>query len=499
MRGRNLAGALAIFRKQETAHVAGRKPACTGVDHRADDGPHHLVAERVRPDLEPQQAGAIVGGHLRPACQHHIALHRRVGLTGHRPRLAAERREVVFADERIAGQAQGRQRQRLEDMPRGRRQKCVWLRRVPDVVSVVPPLGAESGTEVLGFGPVRITNDDGWTTHPVDTSQKRLYVDLLGKIAADHLPPAMNAGIGAPGTDESHRLLEDLLHRFSKLAHHGAHSIVLGKPVERRALVRNGQSGPLQHGINDSFAAVAQNIYDDEEFFVAYSGLRRSVEGLDGAPEWPTLRSMLPDMTGRRVVDLGCGFGWFARWAVSAGAASVLGIDLSEKMLERATTDTSDDRIAYQRQDLESVDLPKAAFDVAYSSLALHYLPDLGRIFASVHQSLVPGGAFVFSIEHPMCTAPSNPEFVTDASGGVAWPVDQYLIEGPRTTDWLAPGIQKYHRTITSYVSGLHEAGFVLSDLCEWGPSAAQIAEVPEWAIELERPQFLLVGCHGTE
>ena len=61
---------------------------------------------------------------------------------------------------------------------------------------------------------------------------------------------------------------------------------------------------------------MAQNIYDDEEFFVAYSGLRRSVEGLDGAPEWPTLRSMLPPMSGLRVVDLGCGFGWFTRWAV---------------------------------------------------------------------------------------------------------------------------------------------------------------------------------------
>jgi 2-polyprenyl-3-methyl-5-hydroxy-6-metoxy-1,4-benzoquinol methylase len=248
--------------------------------------------------------------------------------------------------------------------------------------------------------------------------------------------------------------------------------------------------------INDSFAAVAQNIYDNEEFFVAYSGLRRSVEGLVGAPEWPTLRSMLPELTGLQVVDLGCGFGWFSRWAVSAGAASVLGIDLSEKMLERAATYTSDDRIAYQRRDLESVVLPEAAFEVAYSSLALHYVPDLERLLATIHQSLVPGGLFVFSIEHPMCTAPSKPEFVTDASGCVAWPVDQYLIEGPRTTDWLAPGVRKYHRTITSYVSGLHEAGFILDHLCEWGPSPEQIADVPEWAIELERPQFLLVGCH---
>jgi SAM-dependent methyltransferase len=241
---------------------------------------------------------------------------------------------------------------------------------------------------------------------------------------------------------------------------------------------------------------VAQNIYDEEEFFSAYSSLRRSIEGLDGAPEWPTLRSMLPDMAGLRVVDLGCGFGWFARWAASAGAAAVLGIDLSERMLERAAAETSDDRITYQRQDLDVVELPAAAFDVAYSSLALHYLADLDRILATIHQSLVPGGVFVFSIEHPIYSAPSRQEFVTDSSGHVTWPLDQYQIEGPRTTDWLAPGVQKYHRTLGTHVTSLLATGFALDQLCEWAPSAEQIAEHPEWSIELERPQFLLVGAH---
>ena len=58
---------------------------------------------------------------------------------------------------------------------------------------------------------------------------------------------------------------------------------------------------------------MTQNIYDNESFFAVYSRLPRSVEGLDGAPEWPTLRAMLPEVSGRRAVDLGCGFGWFCR------------------------------------------------------------------------------------------------------------------------------------------------------------------------------------------
>ena len=240
---------------------------------------------------------------------------------------------------------------------------------------------------------------------------------------------------------------------------------------------------------------MAQNIYDDEEFFVAYSGLRRSVEGLDGAPEWPTLRSMLPELSGLRVVDLGCGFGWFARWAAEAGAAAVLGIDLSENMLARAAASTDDSRITYQRSDLDRIELPVAAFDVAYSSLTLHYLADLERFMAMVQQSLVPGGVFVFSAEHPIYTAPSQPEFIADDAGHVSWPVDGYLIEGPRTTDWLAPGVEKYHRTIETYLTCLRTAGFLLENLCEWGPTPEQIAEHPEWAVEVERPQFMLVGA----
>ena len=148
--------------------------------------------------------------------------------------------------------------------------------------------------------------------------------------------------------------------------------------------------------------AMAQNIYDRPDFFEGYSGLGRSVEGLAGAAEWPAVQSMLPDMRGLRVVDLGCGFGWFCRWAREQGAAQVLGLDVSERMLAQAQNATMDSAITYERGDLEEVDLPAAQFDLAYSSLALHYVEDLARLFAVIHRSLVPGGRLVFSTEHPI-------------------------------------------------------------------------------------------------
>ena len=94
---------------------------------------------------------------------------------------------------------------------------------------------------------------------------------------------------------------------------------------------------------------MTQNIYDNEEFFEGYSRLARSVEGLDGALEWPALHALLPDLRGLKVVDLGCGFGWFCRWVRQNGAVHVLGIDVSERMLARSRANTQDGAIVYTR------------------------------------------------------------------------------------------------------------------------------------------------------
>jgi SAM-dependent methyltransferase len=240
---------------------------------------------------------------------------------------------------------------------------------------------------------------------------------------------------------------------------------------------------------------MTQNIYDDEGFFRGYSRLPRSIEGLDAAPEWPALRVLLPNLEGRRVLDLGCGFGWFCRWAREQGAAHIRGIDVSERMLARAAAATRDPAIAYIRADMERLELPRAAFELAYSSLALHYVEKLDRLISAVHASLAPGGSFVFSVEHPIFTAPSEPGWFTNSVGRKTWPLDSYLEEGLRSTDWLAKGVIKQHRTLATYVNMLIRLGFVIRHVEEWGPTQEQIAATPSWAGERQRPPFLLIAA----
>jgi len=240
---------------------------------------------------------------------------------------------------------------------------------------------------------------------------------------------------------------------------------------------------------------MAQNIYDTPAFFEGYQQLPRSLHGLDGAPEWPALRAMVPPLQGLRVVDLGCGLGWFCRWARLQGAQSVLGLDVSRRMLAKAGAFGADIGISYERADLDTLVLPPQSFDFAYSSLAFHYIEDLSRLLASVHGALVPGGRLVFSIEHPVFMAPREPGWHVDAQGRKSWPLDSYQMEGPRTTNWLAEGVVKQHRTMGTLLNTLLRTGFRIEHVQEWGPSDEQIAALPALAEERERPMMLLVAA----
>lgn len=76
--------------------------------------------------------------------------------------------------------------------------------------------------------------------------------------------------------------------------------------------------------------------------------MSRSREGLAGAGEWPQLRPLFPPLAGKNVLDLGCGYGWHCRFAAEQGAARVLGIDLSRRMIEQAVRRNAETKIEYR-------------------------------------------------------------------------------------------------------------------------------------------------------
>jgi len=228
------------------------------------------------------------------------------------------------------------------------------------------------------------------------------------------------------------------------------------------------------------------NHYDNPEFFAAYAQMSRSQQGLDGAGEWHQLQPLFPDMTGRDVLDLGCGYGWHCRYAADHDAGSVLGIDQSEMMIAEAKKRNDAPGITYRVCSLQEYDYPKESFDLAVSNLVLHYVEDLDAVYRRIHEILRPGGVFLMNIEHPTFTAGVNQQFSADGT----WPVDDYYYPGLRKTDFLGHTITKYHHTLTQILGGLLKAGFRIEAVEEAMPPEEWRAVMPD---EMRRPMMLLV------
>lgn len=242
-----------------------------------------------------------------------------------------------------------------------------------------------------------------------------------------------------------------------------------------------------------------ENAYDKKKFFEKYSRMDRSVKGLQGAGEWHELKKMLPDFRGKRVLDLGCGFGWHCRYAAENGAQSVLGIDISENMLGEARRRTEDPRVEYRKISLEEYEYPENSFDAVISSLALHYVESFEDICRKVYRCLKPGGEFVFSAEHPIFTAYGSQDWYRDEKGNIVhWPVDRYFEEGKREAVFLGETMVKYHRTLTTYLGSLLKNGFQITGVVEPMPPESMM-DIPGMGDELRRPMMLLVSARSTK
>lgn len=238
-----------------------------------------------------------------------------------------------------------------------------------------------------------------------------------------------------------------------------------------------------------------QNIYDNEIFFEGYKKIRNNEINANTLFEMPALFSMIPNLKNKRVLDMGCGFGDHCKQFVDAGAKKVIGIDISKKMLEVAKVENLDSRITYINMPIEEIEQLNEQFDIIISSLAFHYIEDFSGVVSKIYDLLSEDGRFIFSQENPLCSSHSGGDrWTRDESGEkIYMNLSNYGIEGERESVWFVDNVKKYHRTFSTILNTLIEAGFVIEKLIEPVPSDEVLERYPEYKDLLHKPDFLLV------
>jgi ubiquinone/menaquinone biosynthesis C-methylase UbiE len=231
-----------------------------------------------------------------------------------------------------------------------------------------------------------------------------------------------------------------------------------------------------------------QNVYDDQAFFAGYQEMRDAEGGINAAIEQPALRALLPEVTGRTVLDLGCGDGGLSRDLAARGAARVLGADPSARMLALARDRTADPRVGYVQAFAEDLALRSGSADLVVSSLVFHYVAGLGQLLEQIARWLGPGGWLVASMEHPMRTAELEQRDDPGLTG-------RYAAEGRRDQAWFVDGVVKYHRRVSTILTLVLAAGLELRAVTEPVPTPAALAGRPDLDRHDRQPAILALAA----
>jgi len=173
---------------------------------------------------------------------------------------------------------------------------------------------------------------------------------------------------------------------------------------------------------------------------------------------------LLGDVTGAKVLEIGCGSGHSLLYLAQQGASELWGLDLSHSQIEFASSLLKDNDVIhclFESPMEENPGIPLDYFDLVISIYALGWTVNLPRTLEHIAPYLKPNGCFVFSWEHPVY-------FCLEYNGGHFIVKNSYQYEGSKLDEsWKGVPIVLYRRKLATYINGLVEAGFAIERLVE--------------------------------
>jgi len=236
----------------------------------------------------------------------------------------------------------------------------------------------------------------------------------------------------------------------------------------------------------------------------AFDRFTSAADSFSDNVERPAIARLIGDVSGSRVLELGCGSGPYSVWLAERGA-HLVGLDLSQTMILLAQERASrlpvqpDFRVADIRDPLPFGD---AEFDLVFSATTLHYVESLDTTMMEAARVLKPRGRFIASVLHPMSTARFPLSDSEDVEGPDPW--EGWYFGSPDRcieTPWLAFGdvsnegrrIFCRHHTVSEYFDAVTAAGLTITDLLEPSPPA-EFAEknAARYAEAMRLPLFMV-------
>lgn len=228
--------------------------------------------------------------------------------------------------------------------------------------------------------------------------------------------------------------------------------------------------------------SVSLNSYEDmAEYYFSYVDRKP----FNAYYERPATLSLLPEVTGKKVLDAGCAAGWYTQWLLEKGA-EVTAVDFSPRMIEM-TRKRVRERAEIIRADLHEPlhFIGNEAMDIVLSSLALHYLKDWALVMSEFNRILTKDGLLIFSVHHPFM------DFTV-------FKRDNYFLTELLEDEWDTQNgkvkVQFYRRPLSQIFSAVLEAGFLIENVLEPMPTEEFKAALPDIYQRLtQKPQFLFI------
>lgn len=169
------------------------------------------------------------------------------------------------------------------------------------------------------------------------------------------------------------------------------------------------------------------------------------------------------DVSGQKMLEIGCGSGQSLLYLGERNASELWGIDLSENQIEKTrelltTRGLSANLICSAMED--ECGLPLDYFDIVYSIYAIGWTTDLVGTFSRIASYLKKDGRFIFSWSHPIhkCVTLENDKLVFKKN---------YFDESWYSTTLGDSTLTLSDRKLSTYVNALAKAGFIIEEMIE--------------------------------